>query len=83
MIDRKIELTFDKKNKQLERYALKFRRDHSSRRFYFRYIFDFYFRKKIEAKYVNTKTQKFIDDVIIEIELKSAKPNSKSLTEIV
>ena len=46
MIDRKIELAFhEKKNKQLERYALKFRRDRLFHSFYFQFIFDFYFQK--------------------------------------
>ena len=46
MIDRKIELVFDEKNKQFERYALKFRRDCLFYSFYFQYIFDFYFQKQ-------------------------------------
>ena len=41
MNDQKIELAFDEKNKQLERYALKFRRDCLFHLFYFHYIFDF------------------------------------------
>ena len=43
MINRKIELTFDEKNKQLERYALKFRRDRLFHSFYSHDIYDFYF----------------------------------------
>ena len=40
---------------------------------------------KIEnkAKYANVKMSSFIDDVAIEVESKSAKQNSKLLTEIV
>ena len=45
MINRKIESAFNEKNKQLERYALKLRRDRLFHSFYFQYIFDFYFQK--------------------------------------
>ena len=65
-----------KKNKQLEKYALRFRRNHLFHRFLFSEIKD-------EAKYANIKMPSFIDDVAIEIESKSAKQNSKLLSEIV
>ena len=58
MIDRKIVLVFDGKNKQLERYALKFRRDRLFYLFYFQYIFDFYFQKyKIDINMQTLKCQ--------------------------
>ena len=47
---------------------------------YIRFLFS---ETKMEAKYANIKMPRFIDDVTIEIESKSAKQNSKLLTKIV
>ena len=84
MIDRKIELTFDKK-KQVARAI---RTEIAQKLFILLILFLIYIRFlfleiKNKHKYANIKMSSFIDNVAIEVESKSAKKNCKLLIEIV
>ena len=84
MIDWKIKLAFDEKKQA----ARAIRTEISQKSLISSILFSIYIRFlfseiKNEAKYANIKRPSFIDEVAIEVELKSAKQKSKLLTEIV
>ena len=84
MIDRKIELACDEK-KQVARAIRAEIPQRSSISFvlfsiYIRFLFT---KLKNEHKYANIKMSSFIDNIIIEVEPKTAKENCKSLIEII
>ena len=84
MIDRKIELAFDGKKQAARaiRTGIPQGSPISSILFsiYIRFLFS---EIKNDTKYANIKMSSFIDDVVIEVESKSAEQNCKLLNEIV
>ena len=84
MINRKIELAFDKKKQAVRAIRTEIPQRSSILFILFSIYIRFLFSEiKNKHKYANIKMPSFIDDVAIGVESKSAKENCKLLIEIV
>ena len=84
MSDRKIELAFDEKKQAARAIRTEISQESSISSILFSiYIRLLFFEIKNDIRYASIKMSSFIDDVAIEVELKSAEQNCKLLNEIV
>ena len=84
MIDRKIELAFDEKKQAARAIRTEILQRSSISLILFSIYIQFSFSEiKNKNKYANIKMSSFIDNIVIEVESKSAKENCKLLIKIV
>ena len=84
MMNRKIELAFDEKKQAVRAIRTEISQGSSISSILFSiYIRFLFFEIKNDIRYANIKLSSFIDNVAIEVELKSAEQNCKLLNEIV